>query len=431
MSRRRSVVIVPLLALLVAGGIAAAMVSRTTTDVVLRTVTVGHAPYWTLALDERTGRAFIFNRQDGTLNVLDTRTGALLRTVTLAPGNVWLAVAERAGRVFVSGYDTGTITMLDARSGAVLHSVANGTDMGLAVDERTNRVFVGSVNSTVIMLDARSGIILRHLPACYEPFAVAVSVRTGHVFAKCDDGTTDMLDTRTGRVLRKIANNSGSYGSMLVDERTNRVFTVGNQPQLDVLDARTGAYLHTIAFDATALGPVADERTGRVYLTLGDANAVTAPPHKSEVVVLDGQSGALLRRVPVAANPFSLAVDPRTGHVLVGSAGPLDSLSDLPTGDGTLSVLDAARGRVLRAIRIGASPSDVAIDARAERALVVNSYSDTHGKGALKAWRPREGWWPRALRRIKQVICCLPFQAPPPPSPTTNGTVTTLDLSRF
>ncbi len=431
MSRRRSVVIVPLLALLVAGGIAAAMVSRATADVVLRTVTVGHAPYWTLALDERTSRAFIFNRQDGTLNVLDTRTGALLRTVTLAPGNVWLAVAERAGRVFVSGYDTGTITMLDARSGAVLHSVPVGTGMGLAVDEQTNHVFVGSANSTVTMLDARSGIILRHLPACFEPFAVAVSVRTGHVFAKCDNGTIAMLNARTGQLLRVVPDQSGKYGAIIVDERTNRVFACwGNVPQIDVLDARTGAFLHTINIDNSSALAI-DERTGRVYLGLGDANTVTPPPHKSEVVVLDGQSGALLRRVPVAANPFSLAVDPRTGHVLVGSAGPLDSLSDLPTGDGTLSVLDAARGRVLRAIRIGASPSDVAIDARAERALVVNSYSDTHGKGALKAWRPREGWWPRALRRIKQVICCLPFQAPPPPSPTTNGTVTTLDLSRF
>ena len=115
------------LALAAACGVAVAR--RGGIDPILRTVTVGHAPYWTLALDEQTGRAFIFNRQDGTLNVLDTRTGALLRTVTLTPGNVWLAVAEQAERVFVSGYDTGTITMLDARSGAVLHSVANGIDM--------------------------------------------------------------------------------------------------------------------------------------------------------------------------------------------------------------------------------------------------------------------------------------------------------------
>ncbi len=404
---------------------------------ILRTVTIGHAPYWTLALDARTGRAFVFNRQDGTLSVLDTQSGALLRTVTLAPGNVWMAVAQRAGRVFVSGYDTGTITMLDARTGAVLRSVADGTDMGLAVDEQTNHVlvgshvFVGSANSSLTMLDAHSGTILRHLPACGEPFAVAISARTGHVFAKCDDDTVAMLDARSGRLLRIVPDQSGSYGAIVVDERTNRVFVgPGNLPDIDLLDAQTGAYLRSVAIDPSTTAAI-DARSGHVYFGLGDANTVTPPPYKSVVAVFDGRTGAILHRFPVAANPFSLAIDPRTGQVLVSSDGPLDSGSDLPTGNGTLSVLDAVHGQVLRTVPVGVSPSDVAVDAQAGRALVVNSYSDTHGKGALKAWQPHESWWPQVLRRITQVICCLPFQAPAPPAPTTDGTVTTLDLARL
>lgn len=424
----------------------AAVAVRGDASPVLRTVTIGRAPYWTLALDERTHRAFVFNRQDGTLSVLDTRTGALVHTIMLSPGDVWLTVAERASRVFVSGFAARTITMLDARSGAVLRRLANGTDMGIAVDERTNHVFAGSMDD-IIMLDARSGSILRHLPLCAEPFAVAVSARTGHVFVKCDiplpgelPGSTrrashgvmaEMLDARTGRLLRRVSVKSGSYGLIAVDERTNRVFVgPGNQPYIDVLDARTGAYLRTIALDASTPAAI-DEHTGRVYFGLGDANAGTPPPHKSVVVVLDGRAGALLQRIPVAINPFSLAVDPRTGYVLVGSVGPLDRASDLPTGMGTLSVLDATHARVLRTVPVGASPSDVAIDTQAGRALVVNSYSTTHGNGALKTWRPRESWWPQVLRRIKQIICCLPFQAPAPPGPTTSGTVTTLDLARL
>jgi len=417
------------LALAVVCGIAVAQQGES--GPILRTVTIGRAPYWTLALDAQTERAFVFNRQDGTLSVLDTQSGALMRTVTLAPGNVWMAVAQRAGRVFVSGYDTGTITMLDARTGAVLRSVTDGTDMGLAVDERTNHVFVGSANSSLTMLDAHSGTILRHLPACGEPFAVAVSARTGHVFARCDDDTVAMLDARSGRLLRVVSDQSGPYGAIVVDERTNRVFVgPGNVPDMDVLDAQTGANLRSVAIDPSTTAAI-DARSGHVYFGLGDANTVTPPPHKSVVAVFDGRTGAILHRFPVAANPFSLAVDPRTGQVLVGSDGPLDSGSDLPTGNGTLSVLDAARGRVLRTLRIGVSPSDVAVDAPAGRVLVVNSYSDTHGKGALKAWQPHESWWPQVLRRITQVICCLPFQAPAPPAPTTNGTVTTLDLARL
>lgn len=35
------------------------------------------------------------------------------------------------------------------------------------------------------------------------------------------------------------------------------------------------------------------------------------------------------------------------------------------------------------------------------------------------------------LRRITHVICCLPFPAPAPLAPTTDGTVTTIDLTRL
>ncbi len=413
-----------------------AVARRGEADPILRTVTVGSDPIYTLTLDDRRDRAFVFNRQDGTLDTLDTRTGALLRTVTLTSGNVWLAVAERAGRVVVSGFEAGTITTLDVRTGALVRTVGTAAkDLEAAVDERTNHVFVGSM-SDVTMLDARSGAVLRHLDPCAEPFAVAVSVHTGHVFVKCDDGTIAMLDARSGRRLRLVSDQSGQYGYIVVDERTDRVFAgFGNTPRVDVLDARTGAYLRGIAIDP-AVPPVVDERTGYVYIPLSDfpitaAEAATPPRHRSEIAVLDGYSGAVLRRIPVAANPLGIAVDARTGRVLVVSAGAVDVASRLPTGNGTLSVLDSGRGRVLRTVQVGVSPSDVVVDTRTQRTLVVNSYADVYAHGALKAWRPREGWWPRALRRIKQVICCLPFQAPAPPAPTTNGTVTTFDLSRL
>lgn len=426
---RRWVAVGVLLAVLLAGMISGLVTSQADASPVLRTVTVGHAPYWTLALDEQTTRAFVFNRQDGTVSVLNTHTGALLRTVTLTTSDAWIAVAKRAGRVFVSSYQAGTITMLDARTGRVLQIVRDGNDLGVAVDEQTNHVFVGTA-SGLTLLDARSGAVLRRLPVCGEVFAVAVSVRTGHVFAKCDDRTIAMLDAHTGHRMHVVPDQSGQYGTLVVDEQTNRVFGLGNQPAMDVLDAQTGAYLRTISIDPSSNAPVIDARTGRAYLGLGNANTNMPPPHTSEAVVLNGKTGTILHHIPIAGNPSALVVDPHTGHVLVGSIGPLDP-GDLPTGTGTLSILDAGSGRVVRSVRIGLSPSDVAIDGLARRVLVVNSGSDSHGKGTLKTWQPAEGWWARAIRKLKQTLGWLPITVPPRPAPTTNGTVTTLDLTRL
>jgi YVTN family beta-propeller protein len=59
-------------------------------------------------------------------------------------------------------------------------------------------------------------------------------------------------------------------------------------------------------------------------------------------------------------------VDPRTHHVFVTN-----------WGDNTVSMLDAASGRVLRVAAVGHTPSAVAVDERASRAFVLNVNPDS------------------------------------------------------
>jgi DNA-binding beta-propeller fold protein YncE len=386
---------------------------------VVRTVTVGSQPVGPPIVDERTGRAFVSLQGDHTVRVLDTRTGAVLRTLDEGGGTyVWLAVAAGTGRVYLSDWTNSTISVLDGRTGAVLHTTPVAADSRgdrsagpLAVDERTGRVFMAHLGgATVTMLDPRNGAAVRQLAACQGIVAIAVSMGTGHVFVKCNDGTTAMLDERTGHELARASTES-TYGCVLVDERTNRAFTPGypttGQPHLDMLDAQTGRFLRAIP----GIGPqgsiaqatggrqdcpylAVDERTGRVYAALLGQRTLG-----SAVVVLDGQTGAVLHRYPVADNPVSLAVDGQTGYVLVASAGKVNS-AGLPLDNGTVSVLDGTSGRVLRTIEAGMNPAAVVIDERARRALVLNSNTDINGMGLMT-------------------------------NPRAKGTVITLDLSRL
>jgi DNA-binding beta-propeller fold protein YncE len=118
-----------------------------------------------LAVDARTRRAFVVNRADGSLSVLDTHSGAVRRTVALerasADTTYTLAVDEQAGRVFVVSEKPppahGRVIVLDARTGTVLGRTRVGLAPGtLAVSERTGRVFVTNLDgNTVSVLDAR------------------------------------------------------------------------------------------------------------------------------------------------------------------------------------------------------------------------------------------------------------------------------------
>ncbi len=141
-----------------------------------------------MAVDTRTHRLFVLTSPDNTLSVLNTRTGALLRTahggaVPARMGQAGLALDTRAGRVVISNPADDTVYVLDARSGTVVRAVALGTDAGdlqgaVAVDEGTSRAFVSGRNGTRVV-DTRTGAVMRTLPASYQG-AVDPGTRASH-----------------------------------------------------------------------------------------------------------------------------------------------------------------------------------------------------------------------------------------------------------
>lgn len=438
-ARRARLLLVGVPLALLLSGVVAMVIDRLDASPVVRFVTAPGPDPNPLAIDAASGRAFIFNRSAGSVSVLDTVTGALIRTVTVGTGFAWLTVDRPAGRAYLSNGGDDTITTFDARRGTLLHQVTDDAAnvRGLAVDERSGHVFVGHLGPTLTMLDARHGTILRHIPICNGSFAVVVSQHTGHVFAKCNDGTTTMLDARTGQILHTTQTLNQLWGGAVVDEPTDRVFEYSwDMGQIDVLDARTGRHLRTLPFG----GDVAvDEQSGRAFVAPVPPGGPSGPLPRSEVVALDGWTGRVLRRVPVAAHPQTSAVDPLTGQVVVVSAGPVDAQGQ-PRGDGVLSVLDGRTLALLRTVPMGLNPTSVAVDARARRVLVGTETGDPYNTtiaGTVTTSPPEDGWHRLKRRVLAAVHHLLPpwsplhVPVPPAPSPPTDGSVTTLDLTRL
>ena len=147
MMRRRTLLLTAVGgAVIVATGLGEILSRTAETSPVLRKVVVGPYPGG-VTVDERTSRAFVTN-QDGTIHVLDTRTGALVRTVKVASGYHTVTIAPRFNRIFVlnvSAEGVGTsLSLLNQASGSALRT-ANlvGNPHGMAVDEQTARVYLG------------------------------------------------------------------------------------------------------------------------------------------------------------------------------------------------------------------------------------------------------------------------------------------------
>jgi DNA-binding beta-propeller fold protein YncE len=409
----------------------------------VQSITLGDLPDAVL-LDPHAGRAYIARAEDGTLSLLDLARGRVVRTVPIAaPGTLAalaLALDPATNHLFVATdlARPGLVQMLDGRTGVRLASFPLGqAASALAVDARHRHVLVADDSAgTLGLLDARTGALLHAIPLGLLPLALAVDERTGHTFvagpvspgmaalsvgfAGVIADVVGMLDTRTGALLHVTAVGSGP-SALAVDPMTGRVFVAcEGDATVRVLDARSGAPLRTVTLPAAPSALAVDERRGRVYVISAAAGLLS---------LLDARTGALLatRRVdPFAsaayARPDALAVDEARDRVYLSTDGPLGPGPRGPTlrGNGTLYVVDARTGAVLRRIAVGVAPQAVAVDARSGRVVVLN--------GGGEVLRPLADWSAPWIGRLRQWLPELGRGAPP--QPTTErapGSVSLID----
>ncbi len=308
---------------------------------VVRTVAVGPVPL-DMAVDSGAGRVFVVSR--GVISVIDAATGKLLRTTTIMGGGLGAAVAidARRGRAFIASCgmpgrfgapSAGTISVLDTRSGRVVRTIRLPAQ-NIALDAATGRLFVTSgrtfrtshgrlLAGRVTTLDENGRVLASILPGPF-PGAIAVDAATNHVFVTIagpffkSPGAAVMFDARSGRALRTIPL-WGANGAYL-SARTGRVFVTTSYGTVIMLDARSGGIMRTIAgrapFPFNSLTVAIDDRRGRVYVATGGS-----------VLVLDATTGHVLRTLRVPGD--IVAVDAATGHAFVAAQGGQVSVLDL------------------------------------------------------------------------------------------------------
>ncbi len=461
---RRRVIIVAATLLTFAGlvGVVAGVLSggsgtQSTSSAVLRTLNtpddlVSIADYGVSTyVDPQTSRAFIRNETNGTLDVVDMRTGALARRLIIDPdASVWVELG--IDRIYVVW--NGAIQILDARTQQLLRTVPAGTDLfAEVVDAPSGHVFFAGDNG-VEMLDIHSGMLLRTIPLCdNDAFSLAVDSRIGHVFAFGKAGVVTMLDARDGRILHRVAIPAVAHNPMWqvqVNEGAHWL-VVGreNATRVDHIDTHTGALLSAAAL-VREHGPhyascltVVGEEAGRVFCSV--SNTV--------LDAIDARSGTLLYRVKVKPGTrfvfdqrngqillvYDLTsvgvLDARSGVILHTSPAEASNIADETTAvderqhrafildnDANVTVIDTLTGLTVRKIhidRVGEFVSAIDVDEGAGHVIVVDE------EGGEVEVRDPYGWIPQGVRHW------VPF-LPSPISDTheVSETITTLDPTR-
>lgn len=298
-----------------------------------------------LALDDAGRRAAVLNPVDGTLRLLDAGTARVSRPLSVGRDAIAVAVDGRAGHAFVLDNGRRRVVLLDLTTGVRLRTIAVGRNPArIVVDEEAGRALVSNLDDgAVSVLDARDGFVLGVVPAGGGP--ITIDARSGHAFVVDTDvpGHVTMLDLRRGVALHAIA--AGNLpGQGVVDARAGRVYIPGSPGNssdtvLTALDARTGRFVGSAYLGPTGSGAAmiqdaagtlaVDSGRGRVYgVAFGRADANGRATGAGVLRVLDARTGNVLRSVAVGVNPLAVAVDGRTGRVVVVDAGGAAAGSD-------------------------------------------------------------------------------------------------------
>jgi len=125
--------------------------------------------------------------------------------------------------------------------------------------------------------------------------------------------------------------------------KTNRIY-VGNQGDdtISVIDGSSNQVIDTVKLNAAPYGIGVNPVANRIYVVAG---------HYVEVI--DGNSDAVLRGIRVGAGANRLAINLWTNRIYVTNEN-----------DGTVSVIDALRNRVMATVKLNGNPIGIAVNSR-------------------------------------------------------------------
>jgi YVTN family beta-propeller protein len=135
--------------------------------------------------------------------------------------------------------------------------------------------------------------------------------------------------------------------------------------------------VRTVAVGAHPGAIALDERRGHVFV---------ANEYDHSVSMLEAASGRVVRTIDVDLTPHGLAVDQRAGRVFVSTGEDLLWPSPTP---GWVQVLDSRTGQLLRTVAVGLGPAALAVDARTGHVFVANLYgpaTDPDSLSRLVTW---------------------------------------------
>jgi DNA-binding beta-propeller fold protein YncE len=219
-------------------------------------------------VDTKNGRLLVANQSNDTLDVVDLKSGKLVRAVPGQKQIHGVAYAPALERIFV-GNGAGLCNALDGREYRLLRSnPVPGAD-SVRYDPRTNHVFVAS-NKALAVIDAKTFAVLGSIEVPASVYGFQVAARRPRLYvnngAPC---RVTVIDTDKNEVVAgfPLGGHQG-IGPLGLDEANGRIFVgLRRTPRLAVLDQESGKECASVPIPEGSDDLFLDAKAKRLYIS--------------------------------------------------------------------------------------------------------------------------------------------------------------------
>lgn len=279
-------------------------------------VTVGHAPEGVVV--GTSGIAAVAVRNPDGIALVDAATGAVRGTVPTAGAARHLGLAGPDGPVLVPLESANALAEIDLSTGRVVVTVPGvGRQPHDAARTADGTVVVTNEHGGGVLF-VRDAAVAASVPGPVQPGGVA-ALRDRAVVADVQGNGAWVYDAPThqlaahGPVGVKL-----THVVALTDDLAAFADTDGGTVLLERVDPQL-SHVATIPAPGKPYGLACDALRHRLYITLTASNQLRV------VDIADAANPHVLADLPTVQQPYSVAVDPRSGAVLVTGSTPGDA----------------------------------------------------------------------------------------------------------
>ena len=220
-------------------------------------------------------RLFVAELGNNSLDVIDLKTGKGIISISGLHKPQGIAYIQDANKIFVANGEDGTVQIFDSNTFSLLKTISLSSDAdNMHYNAYQKLVYVGYGNGGLAVIDPAKNSVIDtvKLDGHPESFQISDELQPGIFVNVPESNSISVIDTQNRTVVAKWPNigASGNY-PMALDEDNHRLFTVYRSPsQLFVIDTNSGKPVAKLDIVKDADDIWFDAENKQIYLTGGE-----------------------------------------------------------------------------------------------------------------------------------------------------------------